>query len=169
MKLADDVGGSALFSECGAYRYTLSRIWDGSSTKALWIMLNPSTASADVDDRTVRRTQDFARQWGFGGVVIANLFALRSTDPKALYSHPDPVGPMNNRTLLELATRADVGAVVAAWGAHGKLHGRDRAVDDLLRGVAAVRLLCLGTTKDGHPRHPLYVAGATPLEPWSAP
>lgn len=166
MKLLEDVTHtSARFSDCGAYRYDLVRAW-GPEPKVLWIMLNPSTAAADVDDPTVRRTQTFARAWGYGGVVVCNLFALRSTDPRALYAHPDPEGPENDRTLTRWATSVLIGRTVVAWGVHGALDDRGARVAQLLANVG-VDQWCLGTTKAGHPRHPLYVKGGTILRPFT--
>ena len=151
---------SATFSECGRYRYTLWRAWDDGRPVIAWLMLNPSTADADQDDPTIRRCQSFARAWGAGGIVVVNLFALRSTEPSALLSDPNPVAPAcdpgaNDAAILE-ATRGR--RIVAAWGVHGVIGGRADAVLRLLNGRW---IDCLGMTKDGHPRHPLYVAGKT--------
>jgi hypothetical protein len=168
MKLLEGVQAGAEFSHCGEYRYGLSRTWDRGRQAVLWIMLNPSTASAEVDDPTVRRTQEFARRWGYGGVVVANLFARRCTRPIHLKDPGDPVGPRNDSYLVQLAGEPQIGLVVAAWGAHGSLHGREEAVAQLLHQRARP-LYCLGTTKAGHPRHPLYVRGTTDLEPWRHP
>lgn len=84
---------SAVISECGSYRYRLERVWEAEKDRVAFIMLNPSTADASKDDPTIRRCIGFAKAWGFGGLIVGNLFALRSTDPKALYGHKDPVGP----------------------------------------------------------------------------
>lgn len=141
---------SAELSSCGTYRYALRRAWDTARPPVLFVMLNPSTADAWVDDRTVGRCVGFARDWGHGGLVVANLFALRSTDPRALRSAPDPVGPENDQWLAALAREA--GLVVAAWGNDGRYRGRDAEVLPLLGPVH-----CLGVTGRGAPRHPLYV------------
>lgn len=131
----------------GKYRYRLTREWDDSKPSVLWIMLNPSTADALVDDPTIRRCIGFARSWGYGGIVACNLFALRATDPRELKTHPDPVGPDNDRFLdIEYAITA---RAIAAWG----IHGGERAKDVLKR---LHHLQCLGITKHGHPKHPLY-------------
>jgi hypothetical protein len=165
-----DVRKDALISPCGLYRYWLSREWDPGAEKLAFIMLNPSTADAEVDDPTIRRCMAFARRDGFGGIVVANLFAFRATDPAALKTAADPVGPDNDIGLrLNLLTSpiraADL--VVAAWGANCRIRGeRDKAV----RRMAAdggVTLHHLGLTKDGHPKHPLYIKGDQPLERWS--
>ena len=143
----------ARFSECGQYRYRLWRIWDEERRPLVFCMLNPSTADAETDDPTVARCRERARRLGYGGVVIVNLFALRSTDPKALYGHADPVGPHNNAHISNSCTWGDF---VCAWGVHGKLHGRDKAVMRLL-SEHQVEPLALRVTKQGQPSHPLYL------------
>lgn len=147
--------GTATFSECGTYRYDLTRTWD-SGPRALFIMLNPSTATAEVLDPTVRRCLGFSRAWGMGSLVVLNLFALRSTDPKALLTHPDPVGPENDATIRRYVEAQGDMPVVAAWGVHGTLGERDEQVRQLVAD-AGVTVLCLGRTRGGHPRHPLYL------------
>lgn len=145
----------AVLSPCGVYRYRLLRAWD-DKPRVWWVMLNPSTADASVDDPTIRRVVSFSQGWGYGGCVVVNLFALRATDPAALKGHADPIGP-DNDLHLRLALAAPL--VVAAWGAN-KTCGRDQAVMRLLAGKS---LHCLEKTKEGHPKHPLYVRGdATP-------
>lgn len=151
--------GTATFSADRQYRYRLSRVFSPGQ-RVCFIMLNPSTADASVTDPTVERCLRFARSWGAGQVEVVNLFALRSTDPQGLYRHPDPVGPGNDEVIVAAARCATM--VVAAWGVHGALHGRGDQVMTALR-QANVRLMALGRTKDGHPRHPLYLAGATEL------
>lgn len=150
----------AVLSDCGNYRYSLTREWDPTLDTLLWIMLNPSTADASEDDPTIRRVVGFSRQWGYGSAVIVNAFALRSTDPAALPSHPDPVGPDNDQYIRRWSLAAD--HAVCAWGAHGGLHGRHVTVLSILRDHAC-SAMCLGTTKDGAPKHPLYLAASTPL------
>lgn len=120
MGLAPGVVATAEFSPCETYRYALTRTWDPEAKKVLWIMLNPSTATENTDDPTVRRVQGFSRAWGFSGAVVANIFALRATDPKELYWHKEPIGPDNDRWIVELASRAAVppwrpGASTAPW------------------------------------------------------
>lgn len=156
---------SAVFSPCGEYRYLLERGGDLASSRgpAVFVMLNPSTADASSDDPTIRRCQNFARAWGRRGIIVVNLYALRSTDPRNLWNDPDPVGPDNDAWLAKVAGQR--GEVVCAWGAHAKPERVQRVVD-LLTDVEA-RMLCLGTTKDGAPRHPLYVRGDQPLIEWT--
>ncbi len=155
----------ASFSEDRRYRYTLHIIWDSSAPPMTWVMLNPSTADEVQDDTTIRRCQRFARREGCGGVVILNLFALRSTDPDGLLDVDDPHGPINDSIvgMMTLDAKAKGWPVVAAWGAWPHVE-RSHVYAPLANG--ARDLLCLGTTKGGAPRHPLYVAGAQPLEPW---
>jgi hypothetical protein len=154
---------SATFDPSRTYRYALERRWS-EAAPAVFVMLNPSTADAFAEDPTIRRCLAFARREGCGGLVVVNLFALRATDPYELYKivHPDPVGPENDRIVREAAAEAE-GPVIAAWGVHGALNGRGAIVARLLE---ASDLMCLGLTKDGHPRHPLYVRGDAPLTLW---
>ena len=162
MNLAPGVEADALFSteDPPVYRYSLTRDWDREKPVTLWVMLNPSTATHLEDDPTIRRCQGFSRAWGQGGIIVANIFALRSTDPKALYDHPDPIGPGNDEVIELLARNPRVESVVAAWGAHGDLDGRGQAVARLLARVAGV-VHALSTTKSGQPGHPLYLGAET--------
>lgn len=154
-----EVVADATFSACRRYRYVLERRWDDDLPVVLFIGLNPSTADERADDPTVRRCTRFAKDWGFGSLILANLFALRSTDPRGLFDAVDPVGRWNDRWLTRLSGRAPL--IVAAWGVHGSYQGRDRAVVDRLPDVH-----CLGTTKEGHPRHPLYLRADTRPQPF---
>lgn len=158
---------AAAFSPDGAYRYTLHRDWSGGLFDTeprvlVWCMLNPSTADDHQDDPTIRRCIRFSRRDGYTGLVILNAFALRSTDPKGLAAVDDPVGPDNDQWIAKYATGADV---VVAWGAYR--HERISQVAKMLEEVTGGRLRCLGTTKSGEPRHPLYVHGDTPLQAWT--
>ena len=153
----------AVLSDCGTYRYRLTRTW-GEARPACFIMLNPSVADATQDDPTIRRCVGFARAWGCGGIVVVNLYAFRATDPKGLRSAACPtIGPDNDQHIREAVKRSI--PVVCAWGVHGERGGRDVAVKGWLRSVGIVPV-CLGTTKDGHPRHPLYVHSQQALEPY---
>ena len=151
----------AQFSSCSNYRYSLSRTWDSSLDQVLFIGLNPSTADDHVDDPTVRRCIGFARRWGFGGCILVNLFAYRTTDPGGLTKVDDPIGPDNDHWIAVEQSRAN--RVVCAWGNHGVLLKRDEAVCSNLSHV-----YCLGLTKAGCPRHPLYLAAKTPLKQFTA-
>lgn len=150
-------GSAAVISPCGAYRYTLTRTW-GPGKMAVFVMLNPSTADARQDDPTIRRCRGFARREGCGGLVVVNLFAFRATSPADMKAARDPVGPQNDATLIRVLDDAD-GPIIAAWGAHGSYRGRDREV----AGLIDAPWMCLGLTKAGAPRHPLYVKGDAPL------
>ena len=118
----------------------------------LWIMLNPSTATEEANDPTIERCERRSRAMGFGALDVVNLFAFRATRPADLHAAADPVGPDCDRVLLEAAGQA--GLIVAGWGVHGARGGRDRQVAQMLTGF---EIACLGTTKAGQPRHPLYV------------
>ncbi|MCI0635552.1 MAG: DUF1643 domain-containing protein [Actinobacteria bacterium] len=156
-------GSSATFSPCGRYRYTLERSWADDVEPLVWIMLNPSTADAELDDPTIRRVTRFTRDAGVGALLVVNLYALRATDPARLWNDPvGPVGSRNDEVLAEAASSGG-GVVVAAWGA---LAPRGRVEDVLAGPLAGVELLCLGTTAAGAPRHPLYVRADQPLVPW---
>lgn len=144
----------AVISPCGLYRYSLMREWNYDQCKACFIMLNPSTADGTIDDPTIRKCIGFARQRDRGGIVVVNLFAFRATKPADMLAVADPIGPENDAHILRAVGACN--PVVAAWGVDGGHLGRDRAVMKLIRDHHTP-LFCLGTTKDGHPRHPLYV------------
>lgn len=146
----------ALLSPCGRYRHWLSREWDADLPVCGFVMLNPSTADADLDDPTIRRCIGFAKREGCGGLIVANVYQLRATDPAEIKRADDPVGPDADSHILQAARRA-TGPMIAAWGTHAGERGKH--VAQLLSG----HLLCLGTTKSGAPRHPLYLAADTPL------
>lgn len=150
----------ARISACGRFRYALWRRWDPAGPVVCFIGLNPSTADARADDPTLRRCMRFAHDWRFGGLVMANLFAYRATNPAALRQAPDPVGPRNNHWLRRLSAQAAL--TVAAWGNGGRLGARDAEVLRLLGAVS-----CLGTTRTGAPRHPLYLPASTRPRLWS--
>lgn len=147
---------SAKLSSCRQYRYTLVRAWDDSRPTVMFVGLNPSTADAKINDPTVRRCIGFARRWGFGKLVLTNLFAFRSTDPSLLKDIDDPIGPDNDHWIAESSRTADL--TVVAWGIHGRLRDRDQEVLSQLKEPH-----CLGTTKSGAPRHPLYLSANAPL------
>jgi hypothetical protein len=160
----------AHISPCGRYRYWLSRVWNDKIQPVCWIMLNPSTADHTQDDPTIRRCMAFARAWGAGGIYVVNLFAYRATNPAELRKVSDPVGLGNNNWAILCNAGVAMGcerrhAVVAAWGAHGAYQGRGQEVAALLR-ERGVALQCLGLTRQGQPRHPLYVRADQPLVPF---
>lgn len=153
---------SAIISDCGRYRYRLERRWaDGPALT--FVMLNPSTADASVDDPTIRRCIGFAKRENCGGLVVVNLYALRATDPDEMMKAHDRVGPENERWTMSamLEAAAHRSPVVAAWGTRGN--------GVFFTGMAksrGVKPMCLGTTKAGYPRHPLYVPADQPLVPF---
>lgn len=161
----------ALFSDCRTWRYRLSLTWDPSRWPMFVLMLNPSTADEVANDPTVERCERRARRLDYGGLVVLNLFAYRATDPDDMKRAPDPVGPENDRIIREtLKPFPDLPGreVLAGWGAHGGHLGRDRAVAALLAELGS-RVMCLGTTAAGQPRHPLYLKNDAELRPWSPP
>lgn len=161
---AGGVLAGANISPCGTYRYTLDRVWNASLPIALFIMLNPSKADASINDPTVVRCIGFAKREGCGGLRVVNIGALRATDPAELARHSDPVGP-DNDLHIALALDRQPGVAIAAWGAHpfAKTHSQQVVA---LAAAHGVQLQCLGTTKGGDPRHPLYVRGDALLVPW---
>ncbi len=153
-----DMKKTAVFSKDMVFRYMLSRIWKaGGFGRVVFLMLNPSTADAMIEDPTIRRCMVFARKWGYRVLDVANIFALRSTDPIRLQNVLDPVGPLNDQYLREMTETAD--RVVVAWGTHGKFLDRGNSV---AKWVLHDRILhCLAKTKHGFPKHPLYMRGDT--------
>lgn len=150
----------ANFSPCKRYRYDLYRKVNGQATDArtlVVVMLNPSTADATSDDPTIRRVMGFGRAWGYWGVHVLNLFAIRATDPREMLAADDPIGAENDAYLARALTgaRDKREPVLAAWGAHGRHRGRDFHVMHKL--VEGVRWQCLGRTHSGQPKHPLYI------------
>lgn len=155
----------ARISECGRYRWWLARRWvqRGPDVRvALFVMLNPSSADALMDDPTIRRCTGFARRLGCGQLEVVNLYALRATNPVELLVHADPIGPMNDAAIAWAASRADV--VVAAWGAFGGRSPMRQARVEAVRALLPDAVVCLGRTRDGHPRHPLYLPADAPAE-----
>lgn len=142
----------------GVYRYLLFRSWDESLPHVCFCMLNPSTADSIADDPTIRRCIGFAKAWGCGGFYVVNLFAYRATSPKELKLAPDPVGLWNFCFIYVVSQQASM--TVAAWGTRGLLLHQDMHVLPLLKNP-----VCLGLTKAGQPKHPLYVPGDTELIP----
>lgn len=148
-----DAVSEAVYSDCERYRYLLTRVW-GSGPKALFVMLNPSTATEVQNDPTVERCERRARALGYGAFRVTNIFAYRATDPKVMRAVADPVGPDNDASILGSVGWAD--AIVCAWGNHGLHLARGNQVEGLLRKSGAP-LFHLGLTGQGQPRHPLYV------------
>ena len=156
----DIQGRQTEFSPDRIYRYTLWRQWNEGWGKdmppafVLFVGLNPSTADETQDDPTIRRCIDFANRWGYISMCMVNLFAYRATDPKQMMSYPFPIGIDNDGWIKTCAEQA--GVVVAAWGNHGGHMKRDSQ-------IPGEQMMCLGITKKGFPKHPLYVAAQTRL------
>ena len=151
--------GDAVFDRSRKYRYLLSRQWNCQKDKAVFVMLNPSKADATVNDPTISRCISFAEKMGCGSLDVVNLFAFRTAYPKELKACPKPVGRLNDQYIAGAVEKASL--IVVAWGNWGRLHDRDQEVLDLI----ALRrpLLCFGTTREGQPRHPLFLPAATEL------
>ena len=142
----------AIISKNRKYRYSLSRIWYIHKPIVCFIMLNPSIADAKIDDPTIRRCIGFAKTWGFGGLCVVNLFAYRATVPKELKHIKNPIGEKNDKHILK-AVDSSVYTILA-WGVNGTFMDRDQAVIKLLNGCD---YRVLGKTKNGIPKHPLYL------------
>ena len=148
----------AVISGCGQYRYLLRRVWDEDKEQVTFVMLNPSTADAETDDATIRSCVRLSKSWGYGGFGVVNLFAWRATDPKELTKAVDPIGPMNDDHIETAVVYTDF--TVCAWGAHKMAAERAPRVLDIIcrrRDYAH----CIGTTKSGAPKHPLYIKTGT--------
>ena len=160
-----DAASVAEYSDCDRYRYSLTRVWDASGPRALFIMLNPSTATEMQNDPTVERCERRARALGFGAFRVLNIFAWRATDPRDMRAAPDPVGPKNDAAIRDSLDWAD--RVICAWGTHGAHLDRGPQVERLLRAAGA-ELYHLGLSKGGHPKHPLYIGYAVQPQRWPA-
>ena len=158
-----DAASTAIYSDCERYRYALTRIWDPQGTKALFIMLNPSTATEVQNDPTVERCERRARALGFGAFQVTNIFAWRDTDPKAMRVAADPIGPGNDAAILQGCSWAD--QIICAWGTHGAHLDRGPSLERTLRQTGRA-LYHLGLSKAGHPKHPLYISYAEVPQIW---
>jgi hypothetical protein len=153
----------ARFSTCGRYRYWLSRRWDTGRPLAAFVMLNPSTADATIDDPTIRCCVRLAKREGFGGIRVVNLFAYRTPNRKELAAVPDPIGPENDRHIRAAARNTSVS--ILAWGGYVPDPDRVQAVLKLLKR-ARIRLKCIemiGPAGNRQPRHPLYLRATATL------
>ena len=160
-----DAASVAVYSQCEAYRYLLTRVWNPDGRKALFVMLNPSTATEFQNDPTVERCERRARALGFGAFRVTNIFAFRATDPRVMRAMADPIGPDNDAAIVDSA-RDWADSILCAWGTHGAHLGRGAAVAGLLRATGR-ELLTLGLSKDGHPKHPLYIGYDRQPEVWA--
>lgn len=170
MIFIENTNCGAMFSQCRAYRYTLWRRWVDDcplSRMVAFIGLNPSTADESVNDPTVTRCINFARSWGYDGMVMLNLFAFRATDPKVMKAHAEPIGSSNDDAIRDVAS--EIAEVVFAWGNHGLYKGRGDHVAEMvgqLDGVTQVGVYSshLGLTGSLQPKHPLYLKATTKRE-----
>jgi hypothetical protein len=158
-----DAPSTAVYSDCERYRYLLTRVWEPDGRRALFIMLNPSTATEVQNDPTVERCERRARALGFGAFRVTNIFAWRATDPRDMRGAADPVGPENDAAIAQSTGWAD--QIICAWGTHGAHLGRGATVEALLRDTG-LPLFHLGLSKAGHPKHPLYIAYTQKTERW---
>jgi len=160
---------TAVISDCGRYRYELRRIWDPAGPLLEFVMLNPSTADGSVDDNTIRRCIAFAKAWGYGGIVVRNLYALRATNPEALLNYRggtgDAYGPRND----EFIGNHVADCTIVAWGAHAAALAPDAVVTIRVLQMCRPRLYCLGTNANGSPKHPLYVPSSRTPTRWEPP
>lgn len=146
---------NAILSTCSTYRYELTRTWDSTKPRLLFIMLNPSKADAMIDDPTIRKCVGFAERMGFGGITVVNLFAYRATDPADLARAGFPVGPRNNDTITKaLWAHRDV---VLAWGAHARKHRELTGYVTTMASLSGARVHVLRRLADGVPEHPLML------------
>ena len=144
----------ATFSPCRRWRYLLWRRWDAAKPAANFLMLSPSTADELKLDPTCSRARDYAERWGYGALVVTNVFAFRNTDPARMKAAEDPVGPGNDAAIVRAAREA--GIVVCAWGNHGGFLGRSTQVLEKLK-ANGIRLHALRVNAGGEPAHPLYL------------
>lgn len=160
-------------SRCKKYRLSLSRN-SGKEGLCIFVMLNPSTADHRKDDATIRRCLAFMRREGMGKLMVVNLFTLRSKNPKDLLKAVDPVGPEADLSLQRAAVTAqnmnDAVRVIFGWGSFSGPKWFRRSMQERIDIALAeftkrnCTVYCLGTTKDGHPKHPLYIHGDTKLK-----
>ena len=145
----------AVYSECEKYRYALTRVWNSEGKRLLYVMLNPSKATERANDPTIERCERRARALGYGAFRACNLFGLRETDPGKLKRARHPEGPDNRAQIKAAIDWAD--DVLCAWGVHGVHRNQAEKLMPTFR-KSTKPCLVLGLTKDGHPRHPLYIA-----------
>ncbi len=158
-----DAASVAVYSDCEAYRYALTRVWDSAGPKAVFVMLNPSTATEYQNDPTVERCERRARALGYGAFRVTNIFAFRATDPKVMRAMRDPIGPGNDDAIAQGASWAD--QIICAWGSNGAHLERGVCVESLLRATAKP-LWHLGLTQARQPKHPLYIGYDRQPEVW---
>lgn len=179
--------GAAAFSRGHRYRWLLERYWDhglqpspqsDGAKQLIFCGLNPSNADAGSDDPTLRRLGGYARAWGYRRLVVINLFALITPSPASLRRHPRPVGSANDAVLLHWLrhwSHRPRWDLWLGWGANGSLKGRDQwflaqlnDLRDRRSAAGGADAFCLGCTRAGHPRHPLYLPASLRPQPWFA-
>lgn len=153
----------ATFSSCRRWRYLLWRRWDASKPVANFLMLNPSTADEAKLDPTCSRARDYAERWGYGALIVTNVFAFRNTNPTLMKAARDPVGPGNDAAIVRAARESAL--VVCAWGNHGAFLDRSSRVKTLLKDQ---KLHALRVNANGEPAHPLYLPGRLRPISWGA-
>ena len=159
---------TAIYSGCGSYRYWFNHVWDRSRPPLLICMLNPgTTAEADPlkgHHPTRQKCIAVARREGYGGIMVVNLFAWRCQKPQQLRGISDPFGPQNDAMLAGTAAIAHARGkpILCAWGTKGRMFGADQRALSIFK-KADVRLVCLGKTQKGYPRHPLHADRTQPL------
>ncbi|MBU2992115.1 DUF1643 domain-containing protein [Octadecabacter sp. 1_MG-2023] len=162
--IKDDAPSTAVYSDCERYRYALTRVWDEAGTSVHFVMLNPSTATEVQNDPTVERCERRARALGHGAFRVTNIFAWRDTDPRKMRAASEPIGPVNDDTILEGLAWAD--QTICAWGTHGEHLKRGPQIEAMLRAQGS-QLFHLGLSKAGHPKHPLYIAYTQKPQIWA--
>lgn len=161
----------AIFSPCGTFRYLCWDVWDDTKPILPWCLFNPSTAGAKkgdgiATDATWRKGVGFSKRLGYGGMVFCNPYAFVSTKPAGLRAAGYPVGPENDRYILEACSMGP-GVIICAWGALGRKLARPLEVLGNIR-AAGYSPMALGFTADGLPRHPLMLGYDTPLVPFES-
>lgn len=150
---------NAIIDLTGKYRYTLTRIWDKSRGKVVFILLNPSTADAIEDDPTLKKCIGFAKRWGYGSLEVVNLFAYRATEPEDLKQADDPIGIENDLYIKKAVNNTDL--IILGWGNNcemwGRYHHFSQRHKQVLNLIIDFKSYYLVITKEGHPKHPLYV------------
>lgn len=161
----NQIPGRAYFSQDMKYRYILTRSWDSTSRKCNFLMMNPSTADEFKLDPTVRRCLIWAIKWGYSELIVTNLFAYRSTDVSQIYKVTDPIGPENDKYLLEIMEQCKDGLIVCAFGGNGLYLNRHWDLFNLADKIDA-KLHYLKLNNDSTPSHPLYLPNISKPIPW---
>ncbi len=160
MNIGESMSGAVFNDESRRFRYALWRIWDKSKEALLFIGLNPSTANETKDDPTVIRMVNFAKEWGYGGLYVGNLFSIVSANPDVLFfdsSVEQPNGP-NDYALKQMNKICST--VLVGWGEWGQNAKLRPAQVITLMGE---RVFCLKVNKSGEPSHPLYLPASSKM------